>query len=441
MKEGLLHRGRRNLAHYQGIGVKTSYVVGAVQRRMTKRRRRRVLNKLLSSDPVLMITEICTVLDIAVPDELRLVKAKPVTETSVFQLVKNRHDVPTIGDDPQYFGEVFAANLRLNLGRFKPFYASISSVDHSDLQLVEMFVEWLYVFKPLGFHYDDYFGYELYDKSVDQALAFISQHDRRRIARVCRDPGYQEVFKNKALFNQRFSHYVHRDYLDTTSCSFEEFEEFCAKFPRFFAKPIRGSVGTGARIMESDNVSRLWKTCRKDSLLVEQIIDQHPDLAAVNGDTLNTIRVYSLLTGDDEPLITLAGIRFGRLGAVVDNFHAGGIAVGVDIETGRVVTDGVDRSLTRFARHPDSDLPFKGFHVPRWSDVLEAVRKACLSIPQIRSIGWDLSVTAPGQVEFVEGNDRPDFDVTQIVDQVGKKHLYDPHMNALEKLGLSSGKK
>jgi hypothetical protein len=106
--------------------------------------------------------------------------------------------------------------------------------------------------------------------------------------------------------------------------------------------------------------------------------------------------------------------------------------------TGIVETGGIDRSHMRYEHHPDAGTAIPGFHVPYWDEIVATVLTAAGQMPHIRSIGWDVAITADGTIECVEGNDRPDFDVTQIVDQVGKKHLYEPHMAALETLGIDN---
>ena len=54
--------------------------------------------------------------------------------------------------------------------------------------------------------------------------------------------------------------------------------------------------------------------------------------------------------------------------------------------------------------------------------------------PEMRNIGWDVAVTYNGDVEFVEGNGRPNYDVLQSPDQVGRRDRYVPYLQEIEKM-------
>ena len=84
--------------------------------------------------------------------------------------------------------------------------------------------------------------------------------------------------------------------------------------------------------------------------------------------------------------------------------------------------------------HPDSQKVLLGFQYPNWNAVKEAVCKAALKVPNLRQIGWDVAVTETGEIEFVEGNSRPNFDALQSPDQCGRRFRYAPYLPEIEKL-------
>ena len=55
-------------------------------------------------------------------------------------------------------------------------------------------------------------------------------------------------------------------------------------------------------------------------------------------------------------------------------------------------------------------------------------------IPGLRHIGWDIAITKDGNIELIEGNSMPNFDVTQAADQVGKLHIYEKYILELEEI-------
>lgn len=104
--------------------------------------------------------------------------------------------------------------------------------------------------------------------------------------------------------------------------------------------------------------------------------------------------------------------RMGQ-GAVVDNFHAGGIAASVDPATGIVLTDAADLAANTFPVHPSSGLVIKGFRIPHWEQILDTCRRIAPIVPEVHLIGWDFAITPDG-VDLIEGNPGASYVVAQI---------------------------
>jgi hypothetical protein len=83
----------------------------------------------------------------------------------------------------------------------------------------------------------------------------------------------------------------------------------------------------------------------------------------------------------------------------VDNSSQGGIFVGVDLATGRLLPQ-----AKRFfkhggdvhASHPDTGFRFAGFEVPHFPQVLATAEGATAHVPH-ELIGWDIAVTEPAR--------------------------------------------
>jgi len=316
--------------------------------------------------------------------------------------------------------------------KFKEHYTQNVKLKQTDKEMLLCFIHWYCVFLPMKYSVRDYFAYELYERTISESKNFANTGYLRYIKRELAVRGYRKYLINKNLFNKTFSKYVNRDFLYVGTAKFEEFDQFVSKNPRFFAKPLGGHKGQGAEIIESANSSKeLFDKLKDGKFIIESIVKQHAEIAEFNPDTLNTIRITTLLPIDDNPIVTFAGIRFGRKGYCVDNMNADGIITAIDIETGEIVTAGIDQNSNRFSKHPDSGKEFEGFVIPNWEKVLVAVKEAATALPQIRRIGWDVSVTEDGEVEFIEGNSASSFRIVQRLDQAGKKHLYEKHVQAL----------
>lgn len=320
-----------------------------------------------------------------------------------------------------------------NFEVFAEKYRSMNNLEFSTTDLSVYYVDYCFHCRDYGFRNKDYFDFEFYKKEAAEREKFISTtRYQKYVSAVCiKDVN---LSKNKAVFNKFFSDFVNRDWLDATECTQEEFEQFVSKHPVFFAKPVTGTGGHGAGIVDasSRDIAECFDECRKNHDIVEEIVVQHPELAAFNADTLNTIRIYALADIDNNVHITGAFARFGRAGNSVDNFHSGGMGAAVDPESGILMTDAVDLKGEKMAVHPDSGRRFKGFQIPEWDAVkhtVEAATRKCSDIN--RHVGWDIAITRSGKIELIEGNSRPNFDFLQAVDKIGKYDVYDRYMTPL----------
>lgn len=326
--------------------------------------------------------------------------------------------------------------LKDSFKKFKWKYKSQNNIKYTDTDFVVYFCDWLLFARDRGFSYSCYFDYELYNKEWKVRDTFLNEGYRQRVWKACSTKSHQHYLANKAHFNQKFEKFVKRDWIDASTCTLEEFKKFANKHERFFGKPVKGTGGFGAKVIERDSASieELYEICHGEELILEELICQHPSLEEFNASTLNTVRVTTLLCADDKPRIVLATARFGRKGKDVDNFHGGGVGAVVDIESGLLISEAINRKHERSAYHPDSKKEILGFQYPEWEKVKAAVCEAATMLPEMRNIGWDVAVTKEGEIEFVEGNGRPNYDVLQSPDQVGRRFRYEPYLSEIEKM-------
>lgn len=317
---------------------------------------------------------------------------------------------------------------------FKEIYKKQSCLEYNTCDLVIYFLDWYLYGYLKGYSISNYFDYEFYHKELEERVKFLGKRDRVQIYKICTDEDYKHIMMNKADFYSFFHDYVNRSWLYPRKASKEEFIDFINRFPCFFAKPIGGSGGTGARKIYSDRyeINELYDICIRENLIIEEVILQHAEIAKFNSSTINTIRINTLNCIDGTIRVTGAFGRFGTKNIGVDNYASGGIGVKIDLDSGEVVSEARKNTHESFRNHPDSQFPFLGFKYPKWENVMEAVIKSAEKLPQVRSIGWDVSILEDGSIEFVEGNCGSDFDVLQINDQVGRKHLYEKYVKEIK---------
>jgi hypothetical protein len=153
-------------------------------------------------------------------------------------------------------------------------------------------------------------------------------------------------------------------------------------------------------------------------------------MADLGAGTLATVRVMSCRNEANEVEVTNAVLRMARnRDAVVDNFHAGGIAANVDISTGELgpATGGAWGGTTGgwFERHPETGAPIRGRRLPCWDDLIALVRRTHgVAFSDQVVIGWDVALLPDGPC-LVEANKGPDLDIIQRVGDgpVGNERL------------------
>lgn len=227
------------------------------------------------------------------------------------------------------------------------------------------------------------------------------------------------TFMNKIRFNERFSSYLNRDWLDNSKASEEEFSAFVRSHDAVMLKATELSCGKGISryaYQEGDDLTALYNANR--DTLMEEFIVQHPALAAFNPASVNVPRLNTMIDKNGEPVVFSAFFRAGTGDAVVDNMGAGGMAAHIDVETGIVDTMAIDMKRREYVIHPLSGEVFPGLRIPHWEEAKDLVIRAAKEVPEMRYIGWDVAVTEDG-VCLIEGNDRADICVRQFVDRHG----------------------
>ena len=394
--------------------------------------------------PILTIAEICNLLDVEIPTELMSDKNKLVTDSKLFSSLENGKQIKRSIIFVEQFSPEYYENLKGMARKFKNLYLSIADLRKNDLELMELYVDWQYNFLTIGFGSLDYFTNSLYKKSVTEAKEFLQGTHMRQYSKICNDELDRKKLNNKKGLYERFHKHIKREWLYAPDITLEAFEEFVSRHPSFFCKPVSSKGGgAGARVhavkKEQDSL-KLFNDLKKGKYLIEELLENHKVIKRLNPESLNTIRILTLLTADGETIVTAAVLRCGRTYSNVDNMSAGGVAASIDVKTGRVISDFVDRSNLRCERHFDSSEKIKGKKVPHWDKAINMVIECSKLLPRVRHIGWDIAITSSG-VELIEGNNFPGFNVIQMADQVGKLHIYETHIKEIALLNAKNERK
>ena len=271
----------------------------------------------------------------------------------------------------------------------------------------------IYCLLKFGCSPDDFFRYEFYKKSDYERRKFITYRKSQYIIRRFNSSDYRSVLDDKARFNEYFSDFVNRDWIDLRVVGRSDFEEFLCRHKSVIIKPIKGGQGIGiVKITQDSYQLSDFENYRK--CIAEEVLQQAKEVEELNPSSVNTIRVQTFY---GKPIA--AAIRIGNGNSVVDNLHSDGICGHIDLNCGVVDAPCINNRYDKFINHPLTNAQLVGFKIPNWSGVIKVVEDAARRIPEVRYVGWDVAVLDNGKIALIEGNYDPGHDVIQMIVQSG----------------------
>lgn len=252
---------------------------------------------------------------------------------------------------------------------------------------------------------DYYYSLKCYNLTDEQLEGVLVHSDIHKLSAMLNVK--PKRVDDKDQFMRNYKEFLGRKSWSNSNTTFQEFEEFARGLDEIFVKPVDGMHGKGVRKipLEGKDLNELYKELMSERALVaEEVILQHPDMAAFNPTSINTVRIYTIQDGDDVDIVN-AYVRFGN-GGIIDNYSSGGLECGVDPKTGIINTPAVCKSGEVFTEHPLTHIAFEGFQIPLWGKVIERASNAIKAIDDINFVGWDVAI-GPNDTLLVEGNADP----------------------------------
>lgn len=292
----------------------------------------------------------------------------------------------------------------------------------------------LFCFFAYGFNPDEYLSYGLEAMNLEERLSYISSRDTNVIVYSLNDIVNIDLFYDKWKTYERFAEYYQRSaMLIDEKSDYAAFSRFIQSYPRFVKKEVRLSKGQSVALVDAtgiDDPSTLFaELLQGGRTILEEPIVQSDLMSKLNETSVNTVRCITLKTNEGVKVL-YTFLKVGRKGSFVDNGGAGGLLVGIDKETGVLITDARDEFANAYFSHPDHGYAFKGLKLPEWDSLIELTKGISAGISGISYIGWDFAHTEHGWI-IVEGNGGSQLIGPQIVFQEGiKKHFLDTTVGA-----------
>ncbi|HEU4849625.1 MAG TPA: sugar-transfer associated ATP-grasp domain-containing protein [Terrimesophilobacter sp.] len=252
--------------------------------------------------------------------------------------------------------------------------------------------------------FTDYQDWDFHLLKHRERRTYMTHPKSNHIAQLVNQKEYRHNFADKSEFVQVFAKYVGRETLDVRTASVAELQRFVERHESVMIKVIDSDGGQG---IERRNATAIddYETFRDELLanrqfLVEQVIPQHPEMAALNPSSVNSLRIVTYFDGTEVHVLARV-LKMGN-DDVIDNFAHGGMYTMLD-ENGRAVHAAFDVAGDAYEIHPVSGIRIPGFQVPLYDQVLELVDEVARVIPQIPYVGWDVAIS-PDRPVVIEGN-------------------------------------
>lgn len=262
-----------------------------------------------------------------------------------------------------------------------------------------------------GFRLDEFYLLGLENKKKKERGCFLSRIKKDEALISYYGAEWREILgllKDKYLFYNCLKLFFKREAICIKSpTDLQSFLSFCNRHHHVFAKQIKGSCGIGAKsiiVYDSDQAGRVFdELTSTGEWIVEEQIYQGQVISAFNSSSVNTVRFPSFKHNGTVKCVYPC-MRFGRAGSVIDNSTLGGLTVAIDENSGELFPYAYDEKGNVHEVHPDSKVPFRGFHVPQWDSLIELVKKAHLALPDNQVyVAFDLALSDRGWC-VVEGN-------------------------------------
>lgn len=317
-----------------------------------------------------------------------------------------------------FYSYIFTANY----GRFFKNLSAVAKKEKRFFPFLVVDTAWC-VFR-YGLALSDYLNYEIYRRSTAERKEYVSTRTENTFYETVSPSAYKKRFSIKQDFLREFKEYTKRDCIVPGEDNFDAFCAFLDSNAQFMAKPYDGLAGHGVQKRNCADIldrKAYFDECVANRVFLEQLVIQHPDMNRLCPASVNTARIMTFNDHGKSEILWM-GLRVGNGINAIDNFHAQGMGVAIDPETGKLQGKGIDKDGNLFETHPTTGVKFDGFQLPDFQAAKELVLKGALESDKILCIGWDVAFSDKGPV-IIEANRRPGYDLVQMLDERGRMDI------------------
>ncbi len=309
-----------------------------------------------------------------------------------------------------FYSYIFSAN-------YSRFFDNLKKVAKKENKsFIKLVFDTGYCVFRYGFCLSDYLNYRLYNKKKAERKQYVSTKTENKFYETVSPSAYKKRYTVKPNFLADFKKYTKRDFIVPKEGNFQDFLTFLDKHEVFMSKPYDGLGGADVKkeyAKDIENKEEYFNKAIENRIFLEELVVQHPEMNKLCDKSVNTMRIMTF-NDHGKSRILWMGLRVGNGINAIDNFHAKGMAVNIDMETGKLIGNAIDKDLNEYTEHPVTHVKFDEFQIPCFEEAKKMVLEASLESDKILVVGWDVAISKDGPV-IIEGNRRPGFDIVQVL--------------------------
>lgn len=293
--------------------------------------------------------------------------------------------------------------------RLKPtnlieFAHQVKRVSRAPIPVIVADMLWCSVRYDMGFR--DYAVWDIRILKARERRTWMTHPKSHRLTKLYNDPAHYHRLEDKVAFYGEFADVIGREWVDVRAVDAQTLADFVRRHERVIAKPADGLGGAGIDMYTSadaqDPEAFHALLMERGQTLVDEVLEQHPAMAALYPDSVNTLRAITYYDPESDEVHVIASVLRVGNGAVIDNFASGGMFSLLD-DAGVAKYPGVDKHSNVYRHHPVTGAAIEGFQMPMYAELQDFIEKIARRVPELRYVGWDIALTPEGPA-LIEGN-------------------------------------
>lgn len=265
--------------------------------------------------------------------------------------------------------------------------------------------------------------YHFADKTDEEKRKYITERKKLVYLEQLNKEEDVHYLRNKYEAYEKLKGFFGRDLIRISDeDDFGIFSDFVDKHKEFIVKPNNLSQARGTHwdcvkdgedkravfqrlLLEGKRNVENYAWSNDSSLVLEELIVQSEALSRIHPASVNGVRCTTVRVNDKVHIFG-PWLKFGVGGQFIvgEGMTCEGLLAGINPETGIVETPGYNFDGECYEKHPYTDVMIPGYVIPRWDEMIETVTKLSDTLPMLKYVGWDMTLTDKGWI-VIEGND------------------------------------